>query len=177
MRRRQEEDYPFRSYWVLERFLAQREADAQLKIRLDKPALWRIFNPNLTRRLGHHPGYILRPTGSAAYSLLAEDDFVQRRAGFTDYNLWVTPYQPNELYAAGNYPNQSQPGEGLPKWTAANRSIVNRDLVLWYSIGMHHAPSVEEWPVMPVVWHSFELKPYNFFDENPALGLRKRFKK
>ena len=177
MRRRQEEDYPFRSYWVLERFLAQREADAQLKIRLDKPALWRIFNPNATRRLGHHPGYILRPTGSAAYSLLAEDDFVQRRAGFTDYNLWVTPYQPNELYAAGNYPNQSQPGEGLPKWTAANRSIVNRDLVLWYSIGMHHAPSVEEWPVMPVVWHSFELKPYNFFDENPALGLRKRFKK
>ena len=177
MRRRQEEDYPFRSYWVLERFLAQREADAQLKIKLDKPALWRIFNPNVTRRLGHHPGYILRPTGSAAYSLLAEDDFVQRRAGFTDYNLWVTPYQPNELYAAGNYPNQSQPGEGLPKWTAANRAIVNRDLVLWYSIGMHHAPSVEEWPVMPVVWHSFELKPYNFFDENPALGLRKRFKK
>ena len=29
---------------------------------------------------------------------------------------------------------------------------------------------------MPVVWHSFELKPYNFFDENPALDLRKRFR-
>jgi primary-amine oxidase len=109
--------------------------------------------------------------------LSAQNDFVQRRGGFTDYNLWVTPYHPGELFGAGDYPNQCEPGEGLPRWTAANRSIVNRDLVLWYSIGMHHAPSVEEWQVMPVVWHSFELKPYNFFDENPALDLRKRFKK
>ena len=177
LRRRQEPNYPFRSYWVLDRSLAYREADAKLEIRPAKPALWRIFNPNETRRLGHHPGYILKPTGSAAYSLLAEDDFVQQRAGFTDYNLWVTPYRPDELFGAGNYPNQSQPGQGLPQWTAANRPIVNRDLVLWYSIGMHHAPSVEEWPVMSVVWHSFELKPYNFFDQNPALDLRKKFKK
>ena len=141
------------------------------------PALWRIFNPSKEGRLGHHPGYVLRPTGSAVYSLLAANDFVQRRMGFTDHNLWITPYRPDEQYAAGSYPNQSRPGEGLPKWTAANRAIVNRDIVLWYTIGMHHAPTTEEWPVMPVVWHSFELKPYNFFDENPALDLRRRFKK
>lgn len=176
MKRRQKRKYPFRSYWVLDRSQAYREADAQLKIRPDKPALWRIFNPNTIRRLGHNPGYILRPTGSAAYSLLAKNDFVQRRAGFTDYNLWVTPYHPRELFGADDYPNQSTPDQGLPAWTEANRYIVNRDLVLWYSIGMHHAPSAEEWPVMPVVWHSFELKPYNFFDENPALDLRKRFR-
>ncbi len=177
LRRRQEMEYPFRSYWDLERTLAHREADAKLNVMPSDPALWRIFNPNEKRRLGHHPGYVLRPTGSAVYSLLAANDFVQGRMGFTNHNLWVTPQRRRELYAAGDYPNQSRPGEGLPKWTADNRSIVNRDIVLWYTLGIHHAPSVEEWPVMSVVWHSFELKPYNFFDENPALDLRRRFKR
>jgi primary-amine oxidase len=50
----------------------------------------------------------------------------------------VTPYQPDELYAAGPYPTQSQPGEGLPKWTAANRRIESTDIVVWCTMGMHH---------------------------------------
>jgi len=39
----------------------------------------RIINPNLTNRLGQHPGYELRP-GHSAVSLLARDDFLQRCA-------------------------------------------------------------------------------------------------
>ena len=27
----------------------------------------------------------------------------------------------------------------------------------------------EDWPVMPVMWNSFELRPFDFFDRNPAL--------
>ena len=41
-------------------------------------AVWRIVNPNLTNRLGQHPGYELRP-GHTATSLLPPDDVVQRR--------------------------------------------------------------------------------------------------
>jgi primary-amine oxidase len=25
--------------------------------------------------------------------------------------------------------------------------------------------------VMPMVWHSFRLRPHNFFDRNPAIDL------
>ena len=40
--------------------------------------------------------------------------------------------------------------QGLPQWTAANRSIDNTDVVLWYVFGIHHVTRPEDWPVMPV---------------------------
>ena len=94
-----------------------------------------------------------------------------QRAGFTDHHIWVTPYDPQERYAAGTYPNQSAGDEGLPTWTSANRPIENTDLVLWYTLGFHHAPRAEDWPVTPTIWNECELRPFDFFDRNPALDL------
>ena len=62
-----------------------------------------------------------------------------KRAGFANYQLWMTPYTAEQA-AAGLYPNQSHGREGLPLWTRENRSIENTDLVLWYTIGFDHAP-------------------------------------
>ncbi len=114
--------------------------------------------------------YELKP-GSNAISLLSSDDFPQQRAGFTDHHIWVTPYDPQERYAAGTYPNQSKGGDGLPTWTSADRPIENTDLVLWYTLGFHHAPRAEDWPVTPTIWNEFQLRPFDFFDRNPALDL------
>jgi primary-amine oxidase len=77
------------------------------------------------------------------------------------------------MHAAGEYPNQSPGGEGLPKWTAANRSIQNQDVVLWYTMGITHIPRPEEWPVMPVHNAGFKLVPVGFFARNPALDVPK----
>jgi primary-amine oxidase len=93
------------------------------------------------------------------------------RAQFANYHLWVTPYAPEERYAAGDYPNQSGPGVGLPAWTSHSRDIANQDLVLWYTMGFHHVPSSEDWPVYSLGWHAVTLTPYNFFDRNPALDV------
>ena len=99
------------------------------------------------------------------------DSSVRRRARFIDYNLWVTPYRADERYAAGDYPNQHPTGDGLPKYTAADRSLVNTDLVVWYVFGHNHVPRLEDWPVMPVATLGFLLKPDGFFERNPALDL------
>ena len=83
----------------------------------------------------------------------------------------MTPYEPAERYAAGDYPNQHPGGAGLPEWTAADRPVADRDIVVWYTFGHHHVPRPEDWPVMPVATIGFQLKPVGFFTNNPALDV------
>jgi primary-amine oxidase len=137
-----------------------------------EPEVWRVENPLVTTSLGNHPGYQIEGVGPV--SLLSADDWPQRRASFSAANLWVTKRHPGELYAAGAYPNQSRGGDGLP--TYANREdIRTADLVVWATIGFHHVTRPEDWPVMTTVWQGVTLRPYGFFTENPALGVRRAF--
>ena len=162
-----------RSVWVVERRTAITEPAAKLRINTDNHAFWRVINPNIIGPLGYPVSYQLKPLTNAV-SLLSLDDFPQRRAGWADFHLWVTPYNPQERYAAGTYPNQSKGGDGLPRWTKTNRSIHNTDIVLWYTLGMHHVVRSEDWPIMPTAWSEFELRPFDFFQHNPEIGHSKR---
>ena len=161
---------PRRSIWIVDTRTATTEQAAKLQLNIQKPALWRVINPNIVGPLGYPVSYQLRAKTNAI-SLLSRDDFPQRRAGFTNFHLWVTPYNPRERYAAGMYPNQSKGGDGLPGWTSANRPIENTDVVLWYTLGFHHVVRAEDWPVLPTTWREFELRPFDFFQRNPALDL------
>jgi primary-amine oxidase len=134
--------------------------------------VWRVVNPALTNALGQHPGYELRP-GHSATSLLAAEDIAQRRAAFSAAPLWVTAYDPKELYATGPYPNQSRGGDGLPAYVAKHRPVENSDIVLWCTMGFHHLPRPEDWPVLPTMWHSVSLVPYGFFARNPSVEIQR----
>ena len=83
----------------------------------------------------------------------------------------MTPHADDERYPAGEYPNQHPGGAGLPAWTATDRAIVETDVVLWYTLGVHHAARLEDWPVMPTARAGFMLLPDGFFDRNPALDV------
>lgn len=43
--------------------------------------------------------------------------------------------------------------------------------MLWHTFGVCHIPRPEEWPVMPVGYTGFTLKPQGFFDRNPAMDV------
>ncbi|MDH4109211.1 MAG: tyramine oxidase [Gammaproteobacteria bacterium] len=159
-----------RSIWTTEREVATTDSSAKFRLSYDKPSLWRVENSQTKNRYGYSTSYAIRPSGNAR-PLVDEDDPPVARAQFVNYHLWVTPYEPDELWAAGRYSNQSLPGQGLPAWTAEDRNVADTDIVLWYTLGFHHVPSAEDWPVYNLGWNSVTLRPYNFFDENPAMDL------
>src|SRR5260370_38664405 len=96
---------------------------------------------------------------------------VMRRAQFATRPLWVTAYDPDQRFPAGEYPNQHPGGDGLPAWTAADRPLENTDVVLWHTFTAHHVVSPEDCPVMPVTRAGFQPRPAGFFAGNPALAL------
>ena len=130
-------DHPRRSLWVTESSVTGREADAMLHADMRQPGLWRIINPSTKSHVGYPASYHLMP-GMAAMSLLSPDDYPQRRAGFTAHHLWVTPYQRDELYAAGKYRRSASRAMACRNGQAPTGRIANTDIVIWYTMGMHH---------------------------------------
>ena len=131
---------------------------------------WRIANDSASNPLGQPPAYVLSP--GATVSMMADErSAIGQRAQFARKQLWVTAYDPAQRYPAGDYPAQSEPGQGMPEWIAAERSLRDVDVVLWVTIGVNHIVRPEEWPIAPVHRAGFKLRPWGFFDRNPALDV------
>ena len=86
---------------------------------------FRVENRARRNRIGDPVAYELVP-GENVRPMQQPDSQVRERARFLDHHLWVTPYRPDERYPAGEYPNQHAGGDGLPRWTAADRSRSTR---------------------------------------------------
>jgi len=161
---------PYGNAFRTRRTLLRTESEAGRLISPLTARHWLVTNPNVTNALGQPVGYKLVPGGNVLPFAHAEAP-VTRRAGFMTRHLWVTPFDAAQRFPAGEYPNQHPGGAGLPEWTTAGRSIENTDIVLWYTLGSHHIPRPEDWPVMPVERAGFALKPFGFFDANPSLDV------
>jgi primary-amine oxidase len=152
--------------FVVSETLLQTERDAARDVSPADDRHWRIVNPAVRNGLGHFSGYELVPAGNGVVYAAADSQFLHD-AGFVKHHFWVTRYDPAELHAAGDYPNQTRGGEGLSAWVG-DESIVNGDIVAWYSLAVTHAARAEEWPVMPTERAGFRILPRGFFERNPA---------
>ena len=163
-------DNPQANAFYAEKTLLATESEAQRTVDPFAGRYWLISNPSVNNYLGQPVSYKLMP-GDNILPFAHPEASVSKRAGFAHKNLWVTPYRPDEMSPTGPYPNQHPGGDGLPKWTQANRNVENTDVVVWYNFGSHHVPRPEDWPVMPVMYTGFKLMPVGFFDRNPALDV------
>jgi primary-amine oxidase len=161
---------PWSNAFVSSATLLRTESEGRRVVDPRTSRYWKVVSSTARNRLGQPTAYKLVP-GPTPTLLAGPESSVGRRAAFATHNLWVTPYTPDERRAAGDYPNQHAGGDGLPRWTARNRPIVDEDIVLWYSFGATHIPRPEDWPVMPVEYVGFQLVPVGFFDRNPAVDL------
>ena len=162
------------SLWQLKTDTVEREGPVEPDHMAAGGEAWRLSNPNRKTQLKYNPSYWVS-SGHQATSILDPTDPPQTRASFSSHTLWVTKYKPDELWAAGMFPNLSHGGDGLPKYVEDAEPIANSDVVLWYTMGFRHAPKPEDFPVLPTFWHEMTLRPAYFFDRDPSSKLNPQF--
>jgi primary-amine oxidase len=88
------------SIWAIQSSVARTESQAIQDIDLHSPAMWHFVSSTERGPLGYPTGYEIMP-GATGVSFLSPDDPAERVGGFSSHQLWVTPYNPDERYAAG----------------------------------------------------------------------------
>lgn len=158
---------------TVQRTVASEKAAAQ---KFDASTIRLLSNPNRLNKVGNPVSYQLIPYAGGTHPIakganFAKDEWINHRLSFMDRQIWVTRYDPQEKFPEGKYPNRSGKDTGLGQFTADDQPIVNTDNVVWLTTGTTHVARAEEWPIMPTEWVHALLKPWNYFDETPTLGL------
>jgi len=163
-------DNPYGNVFDTTSRVLSRERDAARIADGTTGRFWKIANPTALNSVGTPTDYKIMVNPSPLM-LAQEGSTVRYRGGFATRHIWVTQFDPAEKYASGDYPNVSAGGDGLPRYSAQNRVIENTDIVLWHSFGHTHICKPEDFPVMPVEYAGFMLKPTGFFAENRAMDV------
>jgi primary-amine oxidase len=161
---------PYGNAYALEERELVSESEAKRNVDFAKMRYWKIINPDTKNWVGKPTGFRLEP-GSAVHPFVHPDSPSGRRARFIQHQLWVTAFDPDERYPAGEFVNQSTGDDGVATWASQNRTVRNTDIVIWHPFGLHHLPRPEDHPVQPCISCGFKLMPSGFFDQNPVIDL------
>jgi len=105
-----------KSYWTIETQTALKLNQIQ-KSQLGLPQVnLHLLIQTKKTDVGNEIGYCLIPA-IPAHPLLTEDDYPQIRGAFTNYNVWVTPYNRTEKWVGGLHVDHSHGEDTLAVWT------------------------------------------------------------
>lgn len=164
-----EELNPFGMGYVSKQTVLKKAGFADLSI--EKNRTFKIRNDSHINPVSLKPVAYRLHAAPSQMLLMSANSFARKRAAFSEHAIWVTKYQDDELYAAGEFTNQSCVDTGLSTWAARNDDVEDTDIVLWHTFGLTHNPRPEDFPVMPAERISVMLKPDGFFTKNPALDV------
>lgn len=100
---------------------------------VDRHRVFKIRNDSVINPITHKPVAYKLQTAPSQMLLMNQDSFNSKRAVFATRPMWVTKYQDDELYAAGEFTNQSKKSSGVEEWVRRNDPIQDEDVVLWHS--------------------------------------------
>ncbi|KAH3371209.1 hypothetical protein KXV52_001456 [Aspergillus fumigatus] len=165
----EDENNPYLVGYTTEQTVLRTSGSANTSV--ERHRVFKIRNDACINPITYKPVAYKLQTAPSQMLLAGNRSFGYKRAEFATKPIWVTKYQDDELFAAGEFTNQSKQSEGVEKWVQRNDPVENEDLVLWHTFGLTHNPRVEDFPVMPVERVSVMLKPDGFFTKNPALDV------
>lgn len=125
-----------------------------------------VINPTTKKPVGYK---VVMPARQMI--MASPESYNTKRAKFATEQIWVTKYDEDRLYAAGEFTNQSKMDTGIAEWANGVDNVRNTDNIVWMTLGFTHIPKPEDFPVMPVEMHEIGLTPFGFFDKNPALDI------
>eukprot|EP00005_Dracoamoeba_jomungandri_P000037 CAMPEP_0174250022 /NCGR_PEP_ID=MMETSP0439-20130205/331_1 /TAXON_ID=0 /ORGANISM="Stereomyxa ramosa, Strain Chinc5" /LENGTH=660 /DNA_ID=CAMNT_0015329991 /DNA_START=19 /DNA_END=2001 /DNA_ORIENTATION=- len=161
---------PYGNAFFAETTVFKTEKEAQRNFNPWTARYWKVINPNRKTRQGYPTGWkLVVPTNSVPFA--KDTSWIMKRAAHLKKHIWVTTFNEDEYFPAGDYPNQSIGRQGLEHWTKRNNNIDNTDIVVWCNFGVTHVVRLEDYPVMPTEYAKIVFKPCNFFDENPTLDV------
>jgi primary-amine oxidase len=161
---------PYGNAFYQQETVLKTELQAARKANAETMRYWKVINPNKLNHTGKPVGYKIYPQNVLA-SYLKPGSPSGIRSRFTENHLWVTKFDPEERYPAGEYMNHSDGKGGVADFVQQDRSLENTDLVLWHVFGVHHQPRTEDFPVQPCLSTGFKLMPSGFFDQNPGIDV------
>jgi Cu2+-containing amine oxidase len=144
---------------------------AETKFMVVATSTWSVYNPIKLNKWGHPRGYVLAFAGSI-YNLLPKDHPWTRAASWSSYNCMVTQRKEVEPYSSSEM-NMITPAFPIVDSAAFldGDSIIEKDLVLWVTLGKMHYPRSEDIPVVTNFGTSLDIRPSNYFDENALFDL------
>ncbi len=154
-------------WFGMEQRTLRSERGAQRDIDTATARRWLVASSGQRNAHGQPTAYALVP-GENAPPFQAPASAPRRKAPFIDHQLWVTRYDPAQVYASGEWVSLPTENDGVAAWGSNDESLVDEDAVLWYTHSVVHLPRPEDWPVMPSHTAGFRLLPVGFFAANPT---------
>ncbi|OCJ66441.1 tyramine oxidase [Agrobacterium tumefaciens] len=146
------------------------ELEACRRVNLETHRSWKVVSEQTKNWVGKPTAYMLEATHPVT-PFVNENSPSGLRSTFTSNHLWVTAFDPEERYPAGEYMNHSDGNGGVSDFVKKDRSLLNEDIVLWHTFGIHHQVRPEDFPVQPCIFAGFKLMPNGFFNKNPGIDL------
>lgn len=161
---------PYGNAYKMVETLLESELGAARKADQTSHRYWKFKSSDKTGLTGSPTAYKLIPT-SVVTPYISPDGPSGRRAGYTFNDLWVTAFDPDERFPAGEFVNGCDGSDGLPTFVKEDKPLVDEDLVAWHTFGLHHVPRPEDFPVQPCITCGFMLMPVGFFDDSNVRDL------
>lgn len=109
---------------------------------VDRHRVFKIRNDSKINPITHKPVAYKLHSAPSQMLLNRPESFNHKRAVFATRPIWVTKHDDDELFAGGEFTNQSKSSEGVDRWSQRGDSVENEDLVLWHSEYTTHIPLI-----------------------------------